>query len=91
MNNEKVTAKGLGYELDGVIADVEYGNGFDEVCLGTVTRVRVQLLELQAELDEAEKVSKGEAITLPISKEHAEAMLTVAMAYLEQFKKDKVE
>ena len=30
----------LGHELDGVVIDVEQGDGFDEVCLGTIKRVR---------------------------------------------------
>lgn len=32
--------KQLSHELDGVVADVEQGDGFDEVCLATVKRVR---------------------------------------------------
>jgi hypothetical protein len=31
------------YELMGVITDVEEGNGFDDVCLGTVKRVAEHL------------------------------------------------
>lgn len=34
------TGDELHHELDGVIADVEAGNGFDAVCLKTVKRVR---------------------------------------------------
>lgn len=30
----------LGYELQGVIIDVEQGHGFDEACLDTIKRVR---------------------------------------------------
>ncbi|WP_175958433.1 hypothetical protein [Burkholderia sp. BCC0405] len=30
----------LGLELQGVIIDTEQGNGFDEVCLATIKRVR---------------------------------------------------
>ena len=34
-----------GYELLGVITDVEHGNGFDDVCLGTLKRVAGALLD----------------------------------------------
>jgi hypothetical protein len=40
--NAAKIASMLGYELDGVIYDTEH-NGFDEVCLNTVKRVRVAL------------------------------------------------
>jgi hypothetical protein len=33
----------LGYELDGVICDVEMTGEFDDVCLGTIKRVREAL------------------------------------------------
>jgi hypothetical protein len=36
-------ARTLGYELAGVIADVEQGHGFDDVCLETIKRVRASL------------------------------------------------
>jgi hypothetical protein len=92
MTDKKITAKDLHYELEGVIADVEYGNGFDDVCLNTVKRVSNQLVSVQADADEADQVRKGFAITVPADKAHAEAMLSVALFYLEQFKeKDKVE
>jgi hypothetical protein len=39
---EPVDFRMLGYELDGVIYDTEH-DGFDEVCLNTVKRVRVAL------------------------------------------------
>jgi hypothetical protein len=39
-------ARELSYELDGVIADVEHGNGFDAVCLQTIKRVRDALAAL---------------------------------------------
>ncbi|OZI57624.1 hypothetical protein CAL20_09615 [Bordetella genomosp. 4] len=35
----------LAHELDGVIADVEQGDGFDEVCLETLKRVRAALAQ----------------------------------------------
>jgi hypothetical protein len=35
----------LAYELMGVVADVEQGNGFDAVCLETIKRVMNALLE----------------------------------------------
>ena len=35
----------LGYELDGVICDVEMTGEFDDVCLGTIKRVREALKE----------------------------------------------
>lgn len=41
--------KMLAYELDGVIIDVEEGNGFDEVCLRTIKRVRASLAAPGAE------------------------------------------
>lgn len=37
--------KQLSHELDGVVADVEQGDGFDEVCLATVKRVRATLAD----------------------------------------------
>lgn len=33
----------LSYELMGVVADVEQGNGFDDVCLQTIKRVIARL------------------------------------------------
>jgi hypothetical protein len=39
----------LHYELDGVIADVEHGNGFDAVCLSTIKRVRDALAGAEKE------------------------------------------
>lgn len=36
-------ARMLGYELEGVIIDVEQGHGFDDVCLSTIKRVRALL------------------------------------------------
>lgn len=33
----------LGHELDGVVIDIEQGDGFDTVCLGTIKRVRDSL------------------------------------------------
>ena len=38
-----IEAAKLAKELDGVIADVEEGEGFDDVCLDTVKYVRDQL------------------------------------------------
>lgn len=43
MNNTLPSLADLGYELEGVITDVEKGSGFDQVCLGTVKRVRNEL------------------------------------------------
>jgi hypothetical protein len=37
--------RNLSFELAGVITDVEYGNGFDNVCLETVKRVKQGLKE----------------------------------------------
>jgi len=37
--------KMAGYELDGVIADVENFDGFDDVCLQTIKRVRSTIAE----------------------------------------------
>jgi hypothetical protein len=37
--------KMAGYELDGVIADVEKFDGFDDVCLQTIKRVRSTIEE----------------------------------------------
>lgn len=39
----RIEAAKLAKELDGVIADVEEGDGFDDVCLDTVKYVRDQL------------------------------------------------
>lgn len=85
-----VTPIDLVHELDGVLADVDMTGEFDNVCRNTVNYVKEQLVVMQVATEEAEKVSTGSAITMPVSKEHAEAMLSVALAYLEQFK-DKVE
>lgn len=41
--NKRVPRKSLALELEGVIADVEHGNGFDPVCLNTLKRVVKQL------------------------------------------------
>ena len=38
-----IEAAKLAKELDGVIADVEEGDGFDDVCIDTVKYVRDQL------------------------------------------------
>lgn len=40
------------YELMGVEADVEQGNGFDAVCLGTIKRVMAELSENAARAKE---------------------------------------
>lgn len=32
-----------GYELAGIVADVKWGNGFDDVCLQTLRRVEASL------------------------------------------------
>lgn len=37
--------KHLAHELDGVIADVEQGDGFDDVCLATIKRVRAAMAQ----------------------------------------------
>jgi hypothetical protein len=37
--------KMAGYDLDGVIADVEKFDGFDNVCLQTIKRVRSTIAE----------------------------------------------
>ena len=50
--------KMLAYELMGVIADVEQGDGFDEVCLDTIKRVQDQLFELAKQLTD----NQGSAI-----------------------------
>ena len=42
----------LGSELEGVIADVEQGAGFDDICLNTVKFVRDALYTLSAEIAE---------------------------------------
>lgn len=39
--------KELFYELEGVITDVEQGDGFDDVCLGTIKRVQSEIAELR--------------------------------------------
>lgn len=35
----------MGYDLTGVLVDIEHGTGFDDVCKTTVIRVRNALLE----------------------------------------------
>jgi len=76
----------LQYELDGVIADIEQGAGFDSVCMETIKRVREYLPEWQRLLEEAEQHRRGEMIIIPSSRQHAESMLQVAEFYLRQFK-----
>lgn len=44
----RTVALELSYELDGVLCDVEHGDGFDDVCLQTVKRVRDRLCVLAA-------------------------------------------
>jgi hypothetical protein len=49
MNKQTQEAlKMAGYELDGVIADVEKFDGFDDVCLQTIKRVRSVIAETLA-------------------------------------------
>ena len=48
---EFVAMSDLFYELDGVITDVERGNGFDDVCLRTLKRVRDALQQREPEYD----------------------------------------
>jgi hypothetical protein len=46
MNTQTANAlKMASYELDGVIADVEQFDGFDDVCLQTIKRVRNVIAE----------------------------------------------
>lgn len=45
MTDKQTAALRLAKELDGVIADVEEGMGFDDVCLGTIKYVRDALAE----------------------------------------------
>jgi hypothetical protein len=47
LDRVKTLSKGLFYELEGVIVDTEEGDGFDDVCLETVKRVRDQLANLK--------------------------------------------
>jgi hypothetical protein len=54
--------KMAGYDLDGVIADVEKFDGFDNVCLETIKRVRnviAETLEQPAQGIELEWYNKG--------------------------------
>ena len=53
-----IEAAKLAKELDGVIADVEEGEGFDDVCLDTVKYVRDQLAA--APKREWQGLTKGE-------------------------------
>jgi hypothetical protein len=41
----------LGYALEGVLRDVEAGNGFDEACLATIRRVRADLAAAPVDLE----------------------------------------
>jgi len=60
MNKQTQEAlKMAGYELDGVIADVEKFDGFDDVCLQTIKRVRSTI----AEALEAEQVRQAQEPT----------------------------
>ena len=57
--------KMAGYDLDGVIADVEKFNGFDNVCLQTIKRVRnviSEALEQSASLGDFNRMSKEECV-----------------------------
>ena len=60
--NKDEALKMAGYDLDGVIADVEKFNGFDNVCLETIKRVRnviAETLEQPAQGIELEWYNKG--------------------------------
>lgn len=46
LTSELGRAKWQMWELAGVIADVEQGDGFDDVCLDTIKRVRAILAEI---------------------------------------------
>ena len=50
--------KMLAYELMGVVADVEEGDGFDQVCLDTIKRVQDQLFELAKQLTDNQDSAK---------------------------------
>ena len=43
----KKLSKELYYELEGVIIDIEEGDGFDDVCLETIKSVRDQLAPMK--------------------------------------------
>ena len=91
---QELTLQDLVHELDGVIADVEDGEGYDNVCHGTVLRVRDRLAELVEQEMEYEKIKTGQAVMVPINPEHARSMLSVALFYIEQHKgsfDDKVQ
>lgn len=45
----------LGHELDGAIIDAEQGEGLDDVCLGTMKRVRDALYGFSNDLPDATK------------------------------------
>lgn len=75
-------AERLSYELLGVIIDVEEGNGFDNVCLRTIKRVREELQILHQLEEELKSIKNGDVVILPVNKEHAEAMSLIVSAYL---------
>jgi hypothetical protein len=56
MNKQtKQTLKMAGYDLDGVITDVEKFDGFDDVCLETIKRVRSVIEEALSEREPAQE------------------------------------
>jgi len=55
-NQSASSLRMLGHELDGAIIDVERGKGCDEVCLGTMTRVRDTLYGLSEVIARPETV-----------------------------------
>jgi hypothetical protein len=52
--------KMAGYDLDGVIADVEKFDGFDNVCLETIKRVRNVIAETLATNEESSVVQPAQ-------------------------------
>jgi hypothetical protein len=61
MNTQTQEAlKMAGYELDGVIADVEKFDGFDDVCLQTIKRVRSTIEEALATNKESSLVQPAQ-------------------------------
>jgi hypothetical protein len=75
--------KMAGYELDGVIADVEKFDGFDDVCLQTIKRVKSTIEEALATNEESSVVQLAQEKTLKSLRDEF-AMAALSGAYAAQ-------
>lgn len=78
-------AEKMYYELEGVIRDIDNGLGFDDACYNTVKRTQEELQELSEDINYVDNIKAGNVIQIPVNKDHANAMIQVALFYLEQY------